>query len=80
MNDYELDENSGLSQPRQSVEYSEDDFTLDSRIASQNQYYGCGAAEKWLFRVYLRRCCRFLLSKLGPVKPVNNTPDDDLPF
>ena len=80
MNDYELDENSDVSQHCPSDQYSEDDFSLDSRIASQNQYYGWWAAEKWLLRVYLRRCCRFLLSRFRPVKPVNSTSDDELPF
>ena len=80
MNEYELDENSDVSQHCPSDQYSEDDFSLDSRIASQNQYYGWWAAEKWLLRVYLRRCCRFLLSRFRPVKPVNSTSDDKLPF
>jgi len=46
MNEYELDENSDMSQPCPRDEYSEDDgFSLDSRIASQNLYYG-----RWLQR------------------------------
>ena len=80
MNEYELGENSDVSQPCPSDEHSEDDFSLDSKIASQNQYYGRGAAEKWLLRVYLRRCCRFLRSKFRPAKQVNGTSDDELPF
>jgi hypothetical protein len=80
MHEYEFDEDSDASQPRPSDEYSEDDFSLDSRIASQKQYYGWGAAEKWLLRVYLRRCCHFLLSRFRPNKLVNDTSDDELPF
>jgi hypothetical protein len=81
MNEYELDENSDMSQPCPRDEYSEDDgFSLDSRIASQNLYYGRWAAEKWILRVYLRRCCRFLLSSFRPVRPVNSISDDELPF
>ena len=80
MHEYELDENSDASQPCPSDEYSEDDFSLDSRIASQKQFYGRWAAEKWLLRVYLRRCCRFLLSRFRPVKPVNSASDDEPPF
>ena len=79
MKEDELDENSDVSQPCPSDEHSDDD-SLDSRIASQNQYYGRWAAEKWLLRVYLRRCCRFLLSRVRLVKPVNGTSDDELPF
>ena len=79
MKEYELDENSEVSQPYPSDEHSDDD-SLDFRIASQNQYYGRWAAEKWLLRVYLRRCCRFLRSKFSPAKQVNSTPDDELPF
>ena len=79
MKEDELDENSDVSQPCPSDEHSDDD-SLDSRIASQNQYYGRWAAEKWLLRVYLRRCCRFLRSKFSPAKQVNSTPDDELPF
>jgi hypothetical protein len=80
MNEYELDEDSDASQPCPSEEYSENDFSLDSRIAAQNQYWGRWAAEKWLLGVYLRRCCRFLQSNFRPVKPVNSTSDDELPF
>jgi hypothetical protein len=80
MNEYELDENSDVSQPFPSDQYSEDDFSLDSGVASQNQYCGRWAAEKWLLRVYLRRCWRFLLSWFRPVKPVNSTSDDEPPF
>jgi hypothetical protein len=80
MNEYELDENSDESQLCLSDDCSDDDYSLESRIASQNQYYGRWAAEKWLLRVYLRRCCRFLRSKFRPVKPVNSTSDDELPF
>jgi hypothetical protein len=79
MKEYELDENSDVSQPCPSNEHS-DDHSLDSRIASQNQYYGRWAAEKWLLRVYLRRCCRFLRSKFRPAKQVNSTSDVELPF
>jgi hypothetical protein len=77
---YEADENSDQSRPYSSDEFSDDDYSLDSRIASQNQYYGRWAAEKWLLRVYLRRCCRFLRSRFRPVKPVNSISDDELPF
>ena len=80
MNEYELDENSDESQLCLSDDCSDDDYSLESRIASQNQYYGRWAAEKWLLGVYLRRCCRFLRSKFRPVKPVNSTSDDELPF
>ena len=80
MNEHELDENFDVSQRCRGDEYSEDDNSLDFMIASQNQYYGRWAAEKWLLRVYLRRCCRFLLSRLRPVKPVNSTSGDELPF
>jgi hypothetical protein len=80
MNEYDLDESSEVSQPCPSDEYSDDDYSLDSRIASQNQYYGPWAAEKWLLRVYLRRCCRFLRSKFRPAKQVNSASDDELPF
>jgi hypothetical protein len=80
MNEYELDENSDVSQPGPSEEYSEDDYSLDSRIASQNRYCGRWATEKWLLRVYLRRCCRFLMSRLSPVKPVDSRSNDELPF
>jgi len=80
MNEYELDEDSDVSQTCRSDEDSEDDYSLELRIASQNQYYGRWAAEKWLLRVYLRRCCRFLLSRFRPVKPVSSTSDDELPF
>jgi hypothetical protein len=40
MNEFELDENSDVAQSCPSDEYSEDDYSLDSRIASQNQYCG----------------------------------------
>jgi hypothetical protein len=80
MNEYELDENSDASQACPSDEYSDDDDSLDSKIASQNHYYGRWAAEKWLLRVYLRRCCRFLLTRVRPVKSVNSTSDDEPPF
>jgi len=80
MNEYDLDESAEVSQPCPSDEYSDDDYSLDSRIASQNQHYGRWAAEKWLLRVYLRRCCRFLVSRFRSVKPVNRTSDDELPF
>jgi hypothetical protein len=80
MNEYELEENSDLSQPGPSDEYNGDDSSLDSRIASHNQYYGRWAAEKWLLRVYLRRCRRLFRSKLRPAKQVNSTSDDELPF
>ena len=80
MNEYELDENSYVSQPCPSDEYGEDDSSLDSRIASQNQYYGRWAAEKWLLRVYLRRCCGLLLSIFRRGKPVNSTSNEELPF
>lgn len=79
MNQYELDENPDVSQPCPSDEYSDDD-SLDSRIASQNQYYGRWAIEKWLLRVYVRRCCRFLRSKFRQAKQVDSTSDDGLPF
>jgi hypothetical protein len=52
MNQYQLDEDSDVSQSCQSDEESEDDHSLELRIASQNQYYGRWAAEKWLLRVY----------------------------
>jgi len=58
---------------------SDDDHSLDSEITSRNQYYGRWAAEKWLLRIYLRRCYRFFLSTVRPVKPVD-TSDDGLPF
>ena len=80
MNEFELDENSNVAQSCPSDVYSEDDYNLDSRIASQNQYCGRWAAEKWLLRVYLRRCCRFLLSSFKQVKPTNSSCDDELPF
>jgi len=80
MNEYELDENSDESQLCLSDDYSDDDYSLECRIASQNQYYGRWAAEKWLLRVYLRRCCRFLRSRFSPAKPVNSISDDELPF
>ena len=80
LNEYELDENSDVLQACPSDEYSEDDYSLDSRIASQNQYYGRWATEKWLLRVYLRRCRRFLLSSFRPVKPAESSCDDELPF
>lgn len=80
MKEYELDENSDVPRPCPSDEHSDDDYSLDSRIASQNQYYGRWAAEKWLLRVYLRRCCRFVLSGFKQNKPVNSTSDDELPF
>ena len=76
MNEDELDESSDVSQPFPSDEQSDDD--LDSRIAAQNQFYGRWAVEKWLLRVYLRRCRRFLRSRFRPVKPANSTADDDL--
>ena len=79
MNEYELDENSDESQLCLSDDYSDDDYSLEYRIASQNQYYGRWAAEKWLLRLYLYRCCRFLLSRFTTVKPVANT-SDELPF
>jgi hypothetical protein len=79
MSEYELDENSKVSQlPCLCDEYGEDEYSMDSRIALQNQYSGLWAAEKWLLRVYLRRCCRFLLTKLRPVRPVNSNSDDEL--
>jgi hypothetical protein len=81
MNEYELDGNPDMSQPYPRDEYSEDDdFSLESKIASQNQYYGRWAAEKWLLRVYLRRCCGLLLSIFRRGKPVNSTSNDELPF
>jgi hypothetical protein len=79
MKEYELDENSDVSKACPSNEHSDDD-SLDSRIASQNQYYGRWAVEKWLLRVYLRRCCRFLRSKFRAAKHVNSTSDDEPPF
>ena len=57
---------------------SEDSEDLDSRIAAQKQYYRRWAAERWLLCVYLRRCHRFLRSGFRPVKPVNNSADDEL--
>jgi hypothetical protein len=79
MNEYELDENSDESQLCLSDDCSDDDYSLEYRIASQNQYYGRWAVEKWLLRLYLHRCCRFLLSRFTTVKPVANT-SDELPF
>ena len=80
MNEFESDENSNVAQSRPSDVYSEDEYSLDSRIASQNQYCRRWAAEKWLLRVYLRRCYRFLLSRFRQVKPTNSSCDDELPF
>jgi hypothetical protein len=80
MKNFELEEDSQAAQSYPSDEYSEDDYSLDCRIASQNQYSGRWAAEKWLLRVYLRRCCRFLLSSFRQVKPTNSSCDDELPF
>jgi hypothetical protein len=79
MNEYELDENSDESQLCLSDDYSDDDYSLECRIASQNQYYGRWAAEKWLLRLYLYRCCRFLRSRFRPVKRAENA-SDELPF
>jgi hypothetical protein len=78
--DYEADENFDELRPSSSDEYSDDDYSLESRIAAQNQFYGRWAAEKWILRVYLRRCYRSLLSRVRPVKPVDSTSDDELPF
>jgi len=81
MNEYESYEDSDASRLCSIDGYSEDeDFSLDSRAASQDQYCGRLAAEKWLLRVYLRRCCRFLLSWFPPAKPGHSTSDDNLPF
>jgi hypothetical protein len=79
MNEYELDQNSDESQPCPSDDYSDDDYNLERRIASQSQYYGRWAPEKWLLRLYLYRCCRFLRLKFRPEKPTENT-SDELPF
>src|ERR1035438_84059 len=78
MNEHEVEENSDVPQRCPSDKQS-DDYSLDSKMASQNQYYGRWAAEKWLLRVYLRRCCRFLLSRVRTVKTVD-TSGDKLPF
>lgn len=80
MNEYKADENSDQSRSYSSDEFSDEDYSLESKIATQNQFYGRWAAEKWLLRVYLRRCYRFLLSKVRPVKPVDSNSDDELPF
>lgn len=79
MNEYELDDNSDESPLYPSYDYSDDDYSLECRISSQSQYYGPGAAEKWLLRLYLYRCCRFLGSKFRPEKPAANS-SDELPF
>jgi hypothetical protein len=78
MNEYELDENSN-AQFCPSDDNSDNNYSLECRIASQSQYYGRWAAEKWLLRLYFYRCCRFLRSRFRPEKPVDNTPDE-LPF
>ena len=75
MNEYELDENSEESQFCPSDDYNDDDYSL----ATQSQYSGRWAAEQWLLRLYLYRCCRFLRSRLRPEKPADNT-SDELPF
>jgi hypothetical protein len=80
MNEHELDDRFDLSQLPPNDDYSDDDYSLDSRIAFRNQYYGRWAAEKWLLRVYLRRCHRFLLSRIRPMKLASSSFDDELPF
>jgi hypothetical protein len=50
MNEHEVEENSDVPQACPSDEQSDDDDSLDSKIASRNQYYGRWAAEKWLLR------------------------------
>jgi hypothetical protein len=77
--DYEIDDNPDVSLPCPSDQHSDDDHSLESRIAWQSPYYGRRAAEKWLLRLYLYRCCRFLRLKLRPEKPTENT-SDELPF
>jgi len=79
MNKYELVENSDESQLCPSDDYSDDDYSLEYRTYSQSQYYGRWAAEKWLLRLYLYRCCRFLLWSFRPEKPAENT-SNELPF
>ena len=76
MNEYEVDENSDVPHSSPSDEHSDGD--LDYRVAIQNQYCGRWAAEKWLIRVYLRRCRRFLRWRFRPGKPTNSSPDRDL--
>jgi len=79
MNEYELVENSDKSQLCPSDDYSDDDYSLECRTDSRSQYYGRWAAEKWLLRLYLYRCCRFLRWSFRPEKPAENT-SDELPF
>jgi hypothetical protein len=58
-------------------EHSDDDYS-DYWIALHDRYYGRWAAERWLLRVYLRRWWRFLCSRFGSVKKVENISDKDL--
>ena len=77
--DHDFDENSDELRRCLSDDDSVDDYPLEG-ISSQNKFYGRWAAEKFLLRVYLHRCCRFLLSRFRPVKPADNTSDDKPPF
>ena len=79
MDEYELDENSDEYQLCPSDDYSDSNYSLECRIASQSQYYGRWAAETWLLRLYFYRCSRFLRSRFRPEKPADNTADE-LPF
>jgi hypothetical protein len=76
MNEYELVENSDESQLCPSDDYSDDDYSLECRTDSQSQYYRRWAAEKWLLRLYLHRCRRFLRWSFRPEKPAANTSDE----
>lgn len=80
MNELEEDQHYDVTRLCLNDEYSDDDYNLDSRIASQDQYYGRWAAEKWLLQVYLRRCRRFLQSRIRPMEPASCSFDDELPF
>ena len=78
MKEHELDEGPDVSPVCQPDKHSDDDYSLDCRIALQNRYYGRWAAEMWLLRVYLRRCWRFLRSRFGSVKQVEGISDNEL--
>jgi hypothetical protein len=77
--DHDFDEDFDELQPCLGNDDSDDDYSLES-LSSQEQFYEQWAGEKFLLRVYLHRCCRFLLSRFRPVKPADNTSDDELPF
>jgi len=86
MNGHEVDENfdygiddNAVDSPLCPGDECSDDDSMEFRIASQNQYYGRWAAEKWLLRLYLYRCYRFLRSRFRPGKLAENT-SDELPF